>query len=247
MPERPIDSPETLPHWVLPWPSFEIDWDKAALMIIDYQNYSSNPSCGLEKMIIDQFPEIARYYVPRLSDVTIPNTQHLLEAFRRAGRQVIYLRNGPWLASGRDLIPRRQRREDEARDLFGTRHLWSRGTFEHEIIEALAPLPDELIVDKNSSSPFNSTGIDQILHNMGINRLILAGMATDMCVENTARDASDRGYNVVVVEDAVTTFFPEHHRAALSALARTYTQVWDTGRVLASLASLETREADPLD
>jgi len=60
-------------------------------------------------------------------------------------------------------------------------------------------------------------------------------MATDMCVETTARDAADRGYNVIVVEDAVATFFEEHHNAALSALARVYTQVWSTDQVLRRL------------
>ena len=64
----------------------------------------------------------------------------------------------------------------------------------------------------------------------------MVGMATDMCVETTARDAADRGYNVIVVEDATATFFEHHHRAALSALARVYTQVWDTQRVLDQLA-----------
>jgi len=74
------------------------------------------------------------------------------------------------------------------------------------------------------------------VRNMGLETLVVTGMATDMCVETTARDAADRGYNVIVVEDAVATFFAEHHRAALSALARVYAQVWSTDRVLSALA-----------
>jgi len=99
-----------------------------------------------------------------------------------------------------------------------------------------------LVIDKNSSSPFNSTGIDQLLRNMGVTSLIITGMATDMCVETTSRDAADRGYHVIVVEDAVATFFAEHHRAALSALARTFAQVYDTHRVLSALRA-GSREA----
>ena len=234
MTDKPIDSPQTLPNWIIPWPTFRVDWAHAALMIIDYQNYSSNPGCGLGKMIIEQYPEIAKYYVPRVLEITIPNTRCLLDAFRQARREVIYTRTGPWLPDGRDMILRRQKREVEARDKFGPSHLWSRGTFEHQIVEQLAPLPGELIIDKNASSPFNATGIDQMLHNMDIGTLVVTGMATDMCVENTARDASDRGYNIIVVEDAVVTFFAEHHRASLSALARAYAQVWDTNQVLAA-------------
>ncbi len=93
----------------------------------------------------------------------------------------------------------------------------------------------ELVIDKNASSPFNGTGIDQLLRNMDLETLVMAGMATDMCGECTARDAADRGYNVIVVEDAVATFFPEHHRASLSALARVYAQVWSASRVLNAL------------
>ena len=65
---------------------------------------------------------------------------------------------------------------------------------------------------------------------------MIVGMATDMCVETTARDAADRGYNVIVVEDATATFFPQHHANALSALARVYTQVWNTEQVCRQLS-----------
>ena len=64
---------------------------------------------------------------------------------------------------------------------------------------------------------------------------VVMGIATDMCVETTARDAADRGFNVIVVEDATATFFEHHHRAALSGFARVFGQVWDSERVLAAL------------
>ena len=57
-----------------------------------------------------------------------------------------------------------------------------------------------------------------------------------MCVETTARDAADLGFNVILVEDATATFFERHHRAALSGFARVFGQVWDSERVLAALA-----------
>ena len=111
------------------------------------------------------------------------------------------------------------------------------GTFEHELIAALAPEAGELVIDKNTSSAFNSTGIEWLLRNMEVETLVVAGMATDMCVETTARDAADRGFNVIVVEDATATFFEHHHRAALSAFARVFGQVWDTDAVVAALAA----------
>jgi nicotinamidase-related amidase len=117
-----------------------------------------------------------------------------------------------------------------------TAHLrWSRGTFEHALISSLAPATGELVIDKNTSSAFNSTGIEWLLRNLEVETLVLTGVATDMCVETTARDAADRGFNVIVVEDATATFFEHHHRAALSGFARVFGQVWDSARVLDAL------------
>lgn len=234
-----IDSLETFPEWFMPWPSFEVDWSRAGLMVIDYQNYSSNPECGVAGMLKDQFPEIAEYYLPRIRE-TVGNSRRLLEAFRSAGREVIYTRHGALLSDGRDMIARRRLRDRDSITSTEKPTLWSRGSFEHEVIADLAPLEDELVIDKNASSPFNGTGIDQLLRNLGLETLVMVGMATDMCVETTARDAADRGYNVIVVEDAVATFFPEHHRAALSALARVYTQVWSTERVIEAVSANST-------
>ena len=163
---------------------------------------------------------------------TVPNTRRLLHAFRRRDLEVVFTRHGALLPDGRDLVLRRRRRDHDALRRTDRPTLWAKGSFEHEIVAELAPLQHEMIVDKNASSPFNGSGIDQLLRNLGINALVIAGMATDMCVETTARDAADRGYDVIVVEDAVATFDPGHHCAALSALARVYTQVWSTDRVL---------------
>ena len=68
---------------------------------------------------------------------------------------------------------------------------------------------------------------------MGLETLVLAGIATDMCVETTARDAADRGFNVILAEDATATFFEHHHRSALSGFARVFGQVWESFGVLA--------------
>jgi len=229
-----VDSPESLPGWIMPWPSFVVDWTRAGLMIIDLQNYSSNPACGVTRMIIEQYPEVAAYYVPRVREV-VSNTRRLLDAFRRAHREVVFTRHGALLGDGRDMIWRRRQRDSEALEQTSRPTLWAKGSPEHEIIAELTPLANELVIDKNASSPFNGTGIDQLLRNLGLETLVMAGMATDMCIETTARDAADRGYNVIVVEDASATFFPEHHRAGLSALARVYAQVWSSDRVVSHL------------
>ena len=219
----------------MPWPDFEVDWKRAALILIDVQNYGCNPKVGLMAMLSERYPEIAAYYVPRVTQTAVPNARRLLEGFRAAGRSVVFTRHGPLLADGSDMIARRRRRDEEALASTGAPALWHRGTFEHELIEALEPATGELLLDKNTSSAFNSTGIEWLLRNLDVETLVVAGMATDMCVETTARDAADRGFNVIVAEDATATFFEHHHRAALSGFARVFGQVWDTAQVLAAL------------
>ena len=231
----PVDSPETFAGWHMPWPEFEVDWARAALLLIDLQNYGGNSDAGLGPMLTERYPAIASYYLPRVTELVIPNTRLLLDGFRAAGRRVVFTRHGPLLADGSDMVERRRRRDREALAETGTPALWHRGTFEHEVVADLAPAPGELVLDKNTSSAFSSTGIEWLLRNMDVETLVLVGVATDMCVETTARDAADRGFNVIVVEDATATFFEHYHRAALSAFARVFGQVWDSERVLAAL------------
>jgi nicotinamidase-related amidase len=150
---------------------------------------------------------------------------------------VIFTRHGALLPDGSDMIERRRRRDKDALEESNRPAVWTKGDFEHEIIAELKPQRGELIIDKNSSSPFNGTGIDQLLRNLGINTLVVTGMATDMCVETTSRDAADRGYKVIAVEDAVATFVEQHHYAALSSIARVFTKVWKTADVLHALDS----------
>ena len=235
MDQLSIDSPETLPQWVFPWPTFDVNWSRTGLLVIDIQNYLANTRSGLTEMLKDRLPDVGEYYDNRSQVVMIPSTRRLINSFRLHKLEVVYTRHGALLPDGRDMISRRRRRDLDAEDSTGRPSMWSAGSFEHQIVDELAPLPDELVIDKNSSSPFNGTGIDQLLHNMKLETLVIAGAATDMCVETTARDAADRGYNVIVVEDATATFREEHHIAALSGLARVYTQVWKTDQVLGSL------------
>jgi nicotinamidase-related amidase len=230
-----VDSPATLTDWVFPWPEFDVDWARAALVVIDVQNYSCNPRAGLMEMLADRHPQIAAYYEPQVRASMIPNIVRLVAAFRAAGREVVFTRHGALLPDGRDMVARRRARDRSAVEESGRPAMWPAGSFEHEIVDEVAPRPGELVLDKNSSSPFNGTGIDQLLRNLGVDTLVLAGVATDMCVETTARDAADRGYNVVVASDATATFHAAHHDASLSALARVFGKVWNTETILHGL------------
>jgi nicotinamidase-related amidase len=99
----PIDSPETFPGWHWPWPRFEVDWTRAALVVVDVQNYGCNVDAGLGPMLTEHFPEIARYYLPRVTQTVVPNAVRLLDAFRATGRRVVFTRHGPLLPDGSDM------------------------------------------------------------------------------------------------------------------------------------------------
>ena len=120
-----------------------------------------------------------------------PRLRRLLFRSRESGVEVFHIRVGFRTRSTRD----------------GKRGLLNRPQtaltdFDFEIVEALAPLPDEIVLDKTSVSAFNSTSIDQVLRNMRRDRLWVTGVVTEGCVELTARDAADRGYHVTLVTDA---------------------------------------------
>jgi nicotinamidase-related amidase len=240
MDERPqLDAPATLPDWPMPWPELDLDWGRSALLVIDVQNYGCNREVGLGRLLVERHPKIAGPYLERLEQTVLPNVVRLVAAFRASRSHVAFTRHGPLRSDGLDMIPRRRRRDRDALAATEMPALWHRGTFEHELIAELVPEQDELVVDKNTSSAFNSTGIEWLLRNLGVTTLVVVGMATDMCVETTARDAADRGFDVVVVEDATVTFLERHHVAALSGFARVFGQVWKTEQVLTALGAGE--------
>ena len=84
--------------------------------------------------------------------------------------------------------------------------------------EAIAPLPDEIILPKGSSSVFVSTNIDYILRALEIDYLVLAGLVTDQCVESAVRDACDHGFLVTLLTDVCGTHSQQRQDASLNAI-----------------------------
>jgi biuret amidohydrolase len=106
-----------------------------------------------------------------------------------------------------------------------------------QIDDSVSPLPGELVLNKTSSGPLNSTKLDQTLHNMGIDTLILTGLTTDVCVTQTARETADRGFQVTIAEDACTTLSEEMHRGALQCFNIVFGRVQKADEVVSSLSA----------
>jgi hypothetical protein len=109
--------------------------------------------------------------------------------------------------------------------------------------EAVTPLPGEMVLNKTSSGPLSSTRLDQLLLNMGINSLVVCGLTTAVCVTQTAREIVDRGFRVLVVEDACTEMSEEMHRAALFTFSYAFGRVKTTDEVGGGTAEAQTSGA----
>ncbi len=173
-----------------------------ALLFVDMQRIWCEPNLD------PTHPQDAdSYYHRRLRETVIPNQVRILEAGRNAGCNVLHTIIESLTLDGRD-----RSLDHKLSDM----HV-PKGSPEGRVIDALAPVDNEIVLPKTSSGVFNSTNIDYVLRNLNTRYLIIAGVITDQCVDMAVRDAADRGYLVTVVDDACATYSPERHEAALRA------------------------------
>lgn len=202
---------------------FDIVPQKTALLVIDMQYLDAHRDYGMgaeakKEGVVSKYD----YYFKQLDTVVVPNTQRLLAACRKAGIQVIYPRIASLVQDCRDVSIEHKR----------INLLAAANSRESEILDEIKPVENEIVLSKGASGVFNSTAIDQILRNLNIDTLLMTGVVTNYCVETAVRDAGDRGYNVVLVDDACAAMSEEHQRFALEILAGIYCVVKDTATVI---------------
>jgi nicotinamidase-related amidase len=207
---------------------------RAALLLIDLQNYDAHPDHGIGPALRADDPEAAAYYFQVVEQRVVPNVRRLLAFFHAHGLRVAYTQSGATLADGSDLSPHRRARF--AGTANGRRSIFHRDEPEYAILEALTPRPGDLLVHKNTISAFNSSNLDLLLRNLGVDDLVIAGVVTDGCVDSTGRDAVDRGYRCVIVSDACAAWDQSWHEQALAAFARYWGRVRTTDEVMAELS-----------
>jgi len=88
-----------------------------------------------------------------------------------------------------------------------------------DIIPALAPAPGEIVIDKPGKGMFWATGLHEKLQALGVSHLVFTGVTTEVCVQTSMREANDRGYVCLIVEDGTESYFPEFKAAALQMIA----------------------------
>jgi nicotinamidase-related amidase len=212
---------------------FELDPRRTGLLVVDMQYVDAHRDHGLGKSLKQSHPEVWSYYFDRVETLVVPNVARLLAAFRAGGLRVVHLTLGPVLPDGADMVALRRDDRPEAMDAL----FHHQGTFEHRILEELSPLDGELVINKTSRSAFNSTAIERVLRNLGLDALVVCGVTTSSCVDTTARDAADRGFKTVIVEDAAAELDEPSHDAALRQFAVRWGRVWTTSETLAMLSA----------
>jgi nicotinamidase-related amidase len=195
-----------------------IDPGRTALLVVDVQNYTFNDAQEAKR------PEF--FFAAR--DTVIPNLERLVAASRTAGVEVVYTVMENFTRDGRD-----RSLDYKLSDFF-----IAKGAWEARVIDALAPGEDEMVLPKTSSSLFNSTNLDYLLRNIGIEDLVVTGFLTDQCIDHTVKDGADRGYYVTCLTDACMADTHERHETALACF-RGYCRTMTTADWLTLLAAAQ--------
>ncbi len=187
----------------------KLEKKRVGLLCIDIQYHDAAPDFGFFKGTKrDDF----KYYFDRLDDVVFPTVKKLQTLFRENNLEVIHVRIESLTADGRDRSLEHKR--------IGC-HV-PKGSKAAEIMPQVAPVEGEIVLSKTASGVFNSTNIDYILRNMGIDQLVIVGVLTNECIETAVRDGADKGYTMYMVNEGMAAMTEELHNSTLKVLNGVY-------------------------
>ncbi len=190
--------------------AYTFELARTALVIIDMQRDFVEPG---------GFGETLGNDVSLLRAI-IPTVQAVLQAWREVGGLVVHTRESH-LPDLSDCPPaKRNRGAPTLRigDAGPMGRILVQGEAGNAIIPELAPIEGEVVLDKPGKGAFYATALGDILTQRGITHLIVMGVTTEVCVQTTLREANDRGYDCLLIEDGTESYFPEFKAATLAMI-----------------------------
>ena len=190
--------------------AYEFALSRAALVIIDMQRDFIEPG---------GFGETLGNDVSLLSAI-VPACRRVLQAWRNAGGLVVHTRE----AHRADLsdCPAAKRNRGNPTLRIGDEGPMGRilvsGEPGNQIIPALAPAAGEIVLDKPGKGAFHATPLHELLMQAGITHLVFMGVTTEVCVQTSMREANDRGYDCLLLEDCTESYFPQFKAAAVEMM-----------------------------
>ena len=190
--------------------AFPLRRDAVALVVIDMQRDFAEEG-GFGASLGNDVSRVTRI---------VPDVKRLIEGFRAAGLPVIHTMecHRPDLS---DLPPaKRDRGAPTLRigDDGPMGRILIAGEPGTAILPELAPVNGEIVIEKPGKGAFYATPLGDILKDKGISQLVFAGVTTEVCVQTTMREANDRGYECLLVEEATESYFPEFKAAAIAMI-----------------------------
>jgi nicotinamidase-related amidase len=193
-----------------PYP-FTMSPAATALLLIDFQRDFLAPG-GFGELLGNDVSLLARAVEPAAA---------VLAAARAAGMLVVHTREGhrPDLSDCPPAKLARGRLDTGIGSPGPNGRILVRGENGHDIVDEVAPLPGEVVLDKPGKGSFYATDLELILRNHSIRSLIVTGVTTEVCVHTTVREANDRGFECLVLSDCVGSYFPEFQDVGLRMIA----------------------------
>lgn len=188
--------------------AYPFDLAHNALLIIDMQRDFIEPGGFGESLGNDV----------TLLQAIVPAVAQVLDAWRRAGGMVVHTRESH-RADLSDCPPaKRLRGSPRLRigDDGPMGRILVQGEPGNQIIPALAPLAGETVIDKPGKGAFYATPLHALLTQAGISQIVCMGVTTEVCVQTTLREANDRGYDCLLLEDCTESYFPAFKAATLA-------------------------------